>query len=179
VNRLTDFGEQASDLSMTADPHAVIPRIVKGTLNALEAAEKQESIKRVVLTSSSAAAFISQPDVEGVRVDESTFCDFDCPNVISDTSIFPSDTWNDAAVEAAWDPSTPATELAYHVYAASKTQGEREAWDWVKKHKPHFDFNVVVPNTNVIKTESHSVALNLISLTDAYFDFTVWQNPLS
>jgi nucleoside-diphosphate-sugar epimerase len=88
VDRLTDFDEQASDLSMTADPHAVIPRIVKGTLNALEAAEKQESIKRVILTSSSAAAFISQPDVEGVRVDESTFCDFDCPDVMSETSFF-------------------------------------------------------------------------------------------
>lgn len=118
----------ASDLSMSADPHSIIPRVIKAALNALEAAEKQVSVQRVVLTSSSAAAFISQADVEGVRVDENT--------------------WNDAAVEAAWNPSTPADELAYHTYAASKTQAEREAWDWIKKRKPRFGFNVIVPNTN-------------------------------
>ncbi|KAI9698119.1 MAG: hypothetical protein M1836_004121 [Candelina mexicana] len=119
----------ASDLSMAAEPHAVISRVIKSTINALEAADKWTSVKRAVLTSSSAAAFISQADVKGVTIDENT--------------------WNDAAVEAAWSPSTPVDELAYHVYAASKTQGEREAWDWVKRRKPHFEFNVIVPNTNV------------------------------
>lgn len=62
---------QASDLSMTADPRAVIPHVVKAAVNALEAAEKQESVKRVIFTSSSAAALTPQPDVDGIKVDAS------------------------------------------------------------------------------------------------------------
>lgn len=69
---------------MSPEPETVIPRVVSATINALEAAaataEKRDdaagsesrSVKRVVLTSSSTAAFISRPGVEGVRVDEST-----------------------------------------------------------------------------------------------------------
>lgn len=54
---------------MRSDYQEVIPWVVSATLNALQAASEQSDVKRVVLTSSSAAAFISQPDVEGVRID--------------------------------------------------------------------------------------------------------------
>lgn len=41
------------------------------TVNALEAAQASGSVKQVVLTSSSAAAFVSQANVEGIVIDES------------------------------------------------------------------------------------------------------------
>ena len=62
---------QASDMSMDPDPDVVIPRTVKGTINALEASLKQSQVKRFVLTSSSTAAYVGQPNVEGVIIDES------------------------------------------------------------------------------------------------------------
>ena len=58
-------------MSMNPDPDVVIPRTVKGTINALEASLKQSQVKRFVLTSSSTAAYVGQPNVEGVVIDES------------------------------------------------------------------------------------------------------------
>ncbi|KAH8693804.1 hypothetical protein BGW36DRAFT_383771 [Talaromyces proteolyticus] len=128
VQGVSGIAHIASDLSMNPDAKAVIPWVVNATLNALQAASGQPSVKRVVLTSSSAAAFISQPNVKGITVD--------------------ADTWNDAAVKAAWDDSLPDEERAYHIYSASKTLSEREAWGWVRKNHPSFGFNTIVPNTN-------------------------------
>ena len=62
---------QASDMSMNPDPDVVIPRTVKGTINALEASLKQSQVKRFVLTSSSTAAYVGLPNVEGVVIDDS------------------------------------------------------------------------------------------------------------
>lgn len=61
------------------------------------------------------------------------------------TDIFIKDTWNDSAVKAAWSPRSNG----YIVYAASKVEGEREAWKWVEKNKPGFVFNSILPGTNV------------------------------
>jgi nucleoside-diphosphate-sugar epimerase len=58
-------------MSMDPNPDVVIPRTVKGTINALEASSNHGEIKRFVLTSSSTAAYIGEPGVEGVIVDES------------------------------------------------------------------------------------------------------------
>ncbi|KAJ9232871.1 hypothetical protein C8Q69DRAFT_489074 [Paecilomyces variotii] len=118
----------ASDTSMQSDPNAVIPKVVGGAINALKAAAKEPSVKRVVLTSSSSAALIPQPNAEGIVVTE--------------------DTWNDAAVKMAWDESIPAEQKAYPVYAASKTEAERQSWNWVKENKPGFVFNTILPNMN-------------------------------
>jgi nucleoside-diphosphate-sugar epimerase len=49
----------------------VIPWVKRATLTLLEAAASQQSVKRVVLTSSSAAALIPIPNETGIRVDES------------------------------------------------------------------------------------------------------------
>ncbi|PYH88755.1 hypothetical protein BO71DRAFT_338163, partial [Aspergillus ellipticus CBS 707.79] len=35
------------------------------------------------------------------------------------------------------------------VYAASKTEGERQAWRWIEENKPGFGFNAVLPCFNV------------------------------
>ncbi|GAM33993.1 hypothetical protein TCE0_013f01291 [Talaromyces pinophilus] len=106
----------ATDVSLGADPNVVITKVIAYTEAILKAADKA-SVKRVVLTSSSASAFVTEPD-----------------------------TWNDAAVKAAWDENTPAEAKPFIIYGASKTEGERAAWNWVKENKPGFAFNAVLPN---------------------------------
>lgn len=46
-------------------------------------------------------------------------------------------------------PGFSEPERAGIVYAASKAQGEKAAWEWVRQHKPHFTFNAVLPNLNI------------------------------
>ncbi|KAI9934618.1 hypothetical protein ASPWEDRAFT_175347 [Aspergillus wentii DTO 134E9] len=116
----------ASDLTFGDDPEAVIPWVVKATQNVLAAAAQNDSVQRVVLTSSSAALINQRPNTPGV-VDEQT--------------------WNDEAVKLAWDPNTPNKNG--FVYSASKVQGEKAAWEFVNEHKPSFVFNSVLPNFNV------------------------------
>lgn len=60
-----------------------------------------------------------------------------------------ADTWNDDAVAAAWSKDTPPEEKPFTVYAASKTEGERAAWKWIKEEKRGFTLNTVLPNMNV------------------------------
>ncbi|BAE60257.1 unnamed protein product [Aspergillus oryzae RIB40] len=55
------------------------------------------------------------------------------------------DTWNEATVKAAFDEGTPADAKPFTVYVASKTEGERAAWKWVKDNKPPFVFNAILP----------------------------------
>ncbi|KAK3652916.1 hypothetical protein LTR56_004864 [Elasticomyces elasticus] len=112
----------ASDVRFSADPNKVIPYVVAATEAVLEAASSVTSVKRVVLTSSSAAAVIPQPG---------------------------KDTWKDASVQAAWDESTSAEIRGFMVYAASKTEGERAAFNWVKKNNPGFILNSVLPDYTI------------------------------
>ena len=70
VGKLTCFS-QASDLSFSADAEKVINDVVKATQSVLEAAAVQKSVKRFVLTSSSAAATLPSVNTEGNVVDES------------------------------------------------------------------------------------------------------------
>ncbi|KAL4791075.1 NAD dependent epimerase/dehydratase [Aspergillus venezuelensis] len=121
----------ASDLSFSSDPNAVIPWVVRAAVKILEIAAKKTSIKRVVLASSSTASYMILPDPKGRDVY--------------------ADTWNETAVTKAWDENTPADEKAVSVYAASKAEGERESWKWMKEHKPSFVFNTVLPCFNVGK----------------------------
>ncbi|KAF9874611.1 NAD dependent epimerase/dehydratase [Colletotrichum karsti] len=117
----------ASDLSLSDDPQKVIPWVVKSTEIALAAAAKHSSIKRVVLTSSAFAAIVPQ---------------------YNKTAVVNEDTWNEAAIKAAWDPNTPKELKPGAVYAASKAEGERAAWKWVEEHKPGYVFNAILPNFN-------------------------------
>ena len=49
----------------------------------------------------------------------------------------------------AWAQSAPESDRPFVVYAASKTEAEREAWKWHKENKPDFALNTVLPNWNV------------------------------
>ena len=53
---------QASIMTMNPDPNAVIPTVIAGTVNALSAAAKTSSVKRFVLTSSSTALLLPEPN---------------------------------------------------------------------------------------------------------------------
>ncbi|KAF9889633.1 hypothetical protein FE257_007141 [Aspergillus nanangensis] len=118
----------ASDLTFSPDPESVIPWVVGATLNVLEAAQ-QHSVKRVVLVSSSSAADMMTPSAE--------------------KKVLHADSWNKDAFRLAWDKQTPSKSKGLAVYSASKTEGERQAWDWVKENSPAFTFNTVLPCLNV------------------------------
>lgn len=62
---------QATDVSFGTDANIVVPKVVAGTVNMLESAAKEASVKSVLLTSSSSAALIPEPNKKGVVVDES------------------------------------------------------------------------------------------------------------
>ncbi|KAK5674433.1 hypothetical protein LTS10_012821 [Elasticomyces elasticus] len=119
----------ASDVTFSSDPAKVIPYVVAATEAILEAASSVTSVKRVVLTSSSAAAVLPQPGKGRLVMNQ--------------------DTWNDASIQAAWDESISAEIRGFMVYAASKTEGERAAFDWVKRNKPGFILNSVLPDYTI------------------------------
>lgn len=120
----------ASDTTFNDDADFVISTVVAGTEHFLRAAVKEPKVKRFTLTSSSTAAILPKPGVEGI--------------------VATTDTWNDEAVEASKTKGTTIgpSIYPYVVYAASKTQGERALWDFVKKEKPSFVCNAVLPDTN-------------------------------
>jgi nucleoside-diphosphate-sugar epimerase len=114
----------ASPISGKA-PEEIIPTAVTGALNALKAAAKESSVKRVVITSSSLAATMPKPNVE-FSISEESF--------------------NDEAVQKAWNfPEGEDPSLrGIYLYGASKTQAEKESWRWVRENRPKFVFNTVV-----------------------------------
>ncbi|KAF7550529.1 hypothetical protein G7046_g7982 [Stylonectria norvegica] len=122
------FVHVASDVSFRPEPGEVINLAVNGAKRALEASAKETSIKRFVLTSSSAATIIPTPNKTGVVLD--------------------NDSWNEAAVAAAWNKDTPAEVKPMVIYAASKTEAEKASWAFVKSEKPGFVLNTVLPNMN-------------------------------
>ncbi|KIW66542.1 hypothetical protein PV04_05866 [Phialophora macrospora] len=130
VNRVPAVVHMASNLSVNPDPTLVIPKVVAGTLNLLKAAAVQSGVRSVVLTSSCAAAYVRGQGT-------------------GSKSVIDEDTWNEAAVEAAWSSDTPPDARGFLVYAASKVQGGKEAWKWVEENKPGFAFNTVLPPFNV------------------------------
>lgn len=126
----------ASNLSFSTDAKVVISETIKGALNVLHTAAKQPTVKRVVLTSSTAAVFHEKPST---------------PFEVT------TEWWNDAAVKQAWDsvenppaPGSPeAAVLPVVIYAASKTEEERACWKFMEEEKPGFEFNTVLPNANL------------------------------
>ncbi|KAF3355348.1 hypothetical protein VDGD_05835 [Verticillium dahliae] len=117
----------ASIFTMDPNPHNVIPGTISGTVNALEAAARELSVKRFVLTSSSTAALIPRPN-----------------NPLKVTT----GTWNDEAVELAYRDPPYEPQRGLPVYAASKALSEREAWKFMNEKKPGFTLNAVLPNIN-------------------------------
>ncbi|RVX66878.1 hypothetical protein B0A52_09002 [Exophiala mesophila] len=118
----------ASDLTLDPDRERVINGTIAHTTAILQAASNASTVESFVLTSSSTACLIPVPNKEGIVIDE--------------------DTWNEAAIAAAWDPNTSNEDLPYNIYAASKTEGEKALWKFVKEFKPRFAVNTVLPAAN-------------------------------
>ncbi|KAM5515488.1 NAD dependent epimerase/dehydratase [Fusarium oxysporum f. sp. phaseoli] len=119
----------ASPLDWGTSTDSLIIAAVAGATNALRASNKQPSVQRFIFTSSSVAAVLPRPEVEGIVVTE--------------------DTWNDEAVMAAHDSPSPAQW--YVAYAASKTEAERTVWDFFHKdqsRRSDLVVNTVLPSTN-------------------------------
>ncbi|KFY64605.1 hypothetical protein V496_03142 [Pseudogymnoascus sp. VKM F-4515 (FW-2607)] len=137
----------ASDMTFRPDPREVIPPTVAGTLALLEAAAKHDSIKRFVLSSSCAAAASPEPGI---------------------SRVINQDTWNDAAIEQAWAPPPYDPSRGFSVYAASKAQSEKDAWQWYHRYKPSFILNTVLPAMNfgrslVLEHQGHPSTSGLIA----------------
>jgi nucleoside-diphosphate-sugar epimerase len=127
----------ASDTSLEGDVKRVVGGMKAAVVGVLAAAKKEGTVKRVVLTSSSTAAGLPPQSGEeaAARWDEGT--------------------WNDTQVEQVYNMSEeekaalPEGVFGFLCYAASKTAGERAAWEFVKREKPGFVLNTVLPNFNM------------------------------
>ncbi|KAM0414701.1 hypothetical protein ACHAPT_013440 [Fusarium lateritium] len=119
----------ASVLAMNPDPNKMIPDSVAGAVAALKAAYSEPGVKRFVFTSSSAATAWFEHDQPAMTITE--------------------DTWNTAAVEAAWADPPYEPQRAPIVYAASKAQAEQEIWKFHRENRlkrPELTVNTVLPS---------------------------------
>lgn len=145
----------ASDTTFSVDPNVVIPGVVNGTKALLKAAAKEKSVKRFVLCSSMSAAVLPRTDVKQMVTTES---------------------FNDEAVEVAWrqkGESIGESPNGMVVYAASKTEGEKAFWRFIREEKPGFVGNSILPYFNigtVIKGQGEGVTSKM--LLDLYRDGT-------
>jgi hypothetical protein len=98
------------------------------------------------------AAYTPVPDQEGVIVTAGNWQIQNCCLQSTDLKFDCLDTWNDRAVREAWDavPAQISTapdcqwKKRLAIYSACKTEMERQAWNWIIKNKPSFEFNAVL-----------------------------------
>ena len=110
----------------------VVPPMIKSVMNVLQAASRNESVRRVVMASSIVAGSAPRP---GTKV------------------VINRDTWNDAAVDFVYaerDPNEAELGFAFgvQVYAAAKVKSQRAAWEYAKQHPDDFVLNFVHPAMN-------------------------------
>jgi nucleoside-diphosphate-sugar epimerase len=134
---LTDFyrlgvsgvAHVASVRRMDITPDELLRITVAGTLSCLQAAAKEPSVKRFVLTSSSAAvrslqAYRGTDTVSADEYDEQTL-----------------------ALSRNIPAALPPMQKFMIAYFASKVAAEQAFWEWIKDNKPHFSANAVLPCT--------------------------------
>ncbi|KAL7926426.1 hypothetical protein ACQKWADRAFT_318342 [Trichoderma austrokoningii] len=118
----------ATIASFDPDPNHVVPQTVSGAVSILRAAAKEPSVKRIVFTSSAGAAMMALPGASG---------------------HIGRDSWNDAAVQAAWAPPPYDARRSMVTYMASKVEAEKAMWKFIQDEKPSFVLNVVSPFTTL------------------------------
>lgn len=114
----------ATIASFDPDPNKVVPQTVSGVVSVLRAAAAEPSVKRVIFTSSAGAAMMPIAGASG---------------------HIGRDSWNDAAVQAAWAPPPYEASRGMLTYMASKVEAEKAVWKFVQEEKPNFVLNVVSP----------------------------------
>ncbi|KAK1972615.1 NAD dependent epimerase/dehydratase [Colletotrichum sublineola] len=125
----------ASPFSFSSNPECVIPSSVNAAINALKAANKSQSVKRFVFTSSAVAAALPKPNMRGI--------------------VVTADSWNTHSVGIAWREAPCHPQRAWHVYAASKVEAETAVWKFNYENiRRRYDLviNTVLPGTNFGKT---------------------------
>lgn len=150
------------------------------TLAAVQAAANVPTMRSFVLTSSSSAAYLAVPKKEGTVINEGISMSIPpvcCQGLTTDGPNF-LDTWNDEAVAAAWNKETRKEDLPYIVYAASKAEGERALWRFVKETKPSFAVNTVLPSANVSPVLLYLATCNAIPATVLYMLTASWLSAL-
>ncbi|KAF7950565.1 hypothetical protein EAE96_007847 [Botrytis aclada] len=117
----------ASDVSFSLDPDAVIPVVLSLTERVLEAVEKSQTVKRIVLTSSQSATV------------------WLIPNKVTRIT---KESWNNHSVQQAYAADTNHLEKPLHVYCASKVKAEQLFWKWAERKglEAGIQANTVVPN---------------------------------
>lgn len=98
------------------------------------------------MTSSAIAALFPEPNKEGIVVREGRIqiATKEMHLLISD-----ADSWNEEAIKGAWNPDTSQEVKGVFCYAASKTEAEKAAWNWVEQNTPDFQFNTILPDFTV------------------------------
>ncbi|KAH6687197.1 hypothetical protein F5X68DRAFT_117783, partial [Plectosphaerella plurivora] len=132
VKGVSAFIHVASVVSIDPDPEKVIPTAVKSAVIAVEAAYREPSIKRFVLTSSSAAS---------LPVDVQTLMDMD-------GGVLTQDSWSPDAQKLAYTPGPWDENHGFPVYSASKVEQELAVWKYQKENqerRPDLVVNTVLP----------------------------------
>ncbi|KAF5674973.1 NADPH-dependent aldehyde reductase [Fusarium heterosporum] len=109
---------------LVADPNIAIPATVESALSVCRSAAKAPSVKRFVFTSTFWANTFPTPDI---------------------SETIAHDTWNDAAVKAAWAPPPYEADRILPVYFAAKAEAEKAVWKFVKDEKLPWVVNSVSP----------------------------------
>lgn len=125
VKGVSAIAHVASIISLDSDPNNVVPQTTSGAISILKAAIKEPKVRQVVYTSSIVAAII--------------------PMFGNNTRV-ERDTWNEAALQAAWAPPPYEPSRAMVVYMASKATAEKAVWKFVEENNPSFTVNTVCPS---------------------------------
>ncbi|KAJ3712943.1 D-lactaldehyde dehydrogenase [Lentinula raphanica] len=104
------------------DPQELIGPAVNGTRSILKSALSQSSIKRIVVTSSTAALI----------------------SVLPEPKVFNELDWNEQAIEEVKQQGKKATQAAK--YRASKTMAEKAAWEFYRASETNRSWDLVVLN---------------------------------
>ena len=115
----------------------VSPPLVRGSMNVLEAALANPTVKRAVFTSSTGTAANPRPGV-AFHVGR--------------------DTWNEDAISlvrttAPEQQAAMGFDWKMQVYRVAKVETERAIWDFVAQRKPPFAVNVINPGLNFGKAK--------------------------
>ncbi|KAH6613138.1 NAD dependent epimerase/dehydratase [Boeremia exigua] len=129
VSGVSGIVHVASVRSMNVTPEELLRITVAGTLGCLQAASKEPSVQRFVLTSSSAAVRSLQ--------------------AYRGTDTVSADEYDNQTLALAQDipAAAPPMQKFMIAYFASKVAAEQAFWKWVENHKPHFSTNSVLPCT--------------------------------
>ncbi|KAM0552662.1 hypothetical protein ACHAPJ_007759 [Fusarium lateritium] len=111
--------------NIVPDPNQVITPTINSIRSIMEAAKRESSVKRVVVTGSAVNA---SPLTQG-----------------ADNGTVGRDSWNDAVLEAAWAPPPYGMSHALAMYPASKLAAEKETWRFVEENELPFTVNIVAP----------------------------------